>query len=377
METLPPDPQMDRCVMIRAVMALSGGMDSTGLLLRLLADGYKVSCISYDYGQKHRIELEHAKANIEYLEGEGHQVEYKIVDLSSAMSLFHSALTSEDIEVPEGYYEEEQMKVTVVPNRNAIFASILYGYALSVSHREDCDVEIAMGVHSGDHAIYPDCRPEFYSAIAGAFALGNWGSDRVSFHLPYIDGDKETILRDALESCSVLNLNFETIFENTISSYNPDSEGRASGTSGADIERILAFHALGREDPIEYTKPWKDVLQGALNSQLRFHVMKQNGTEQAFSGEFDKHFEDGVYRCADCSKQLFESDMKYDSGCGWPSFNREISDAKIRRIEDHSHGMIRVELRCSKCDSHLGHVFSESKGERYCINSICLEFTGE
>ncbi len=377
METLPPDPQVDGCIMIRAVMALSGGMDSTGLLLRLLADGYKVSCISYEYGQKHRIELERAKANIEYLEGEGHQVEHKIADLSSAMSLFHSALTSDDIEVPEGYYEEEQMKVTVVPNRNAIFASILYGYALSVSHREDCDVEIAMGVHSGDHAIYPDCRPEFYSAIAGAFALGNWGSDRVSFHLPYIDGDKETILRDALESCSVLNLDFEKIFENTISSYNPDSEGRASGTSGADIERILAFHALGREDPIEYTKPWKDVLQGALNSQLRFHVMKQNGTEQAFSGEFDKHFEDGVYRCADCSKQLFESDMKYDSGCGWPSFNREISDAKIRRIEDHSHGMIRVELRCSKCDSHLGHVFSESKGERYCINSICLEFTGE
>ena len=377
METLPPDPQVDGCIMIRAVMALSGGMDSTGLLLRLLADGYKVSCISYEYGQKHRIELERAKANIEYLEGEGHQVEHKIADLSSAMSLFHSALTSEDIEVPEGYYEEEQMKVTVVPNRNAIFASILYGYALSVSHREDCDVEIAMGVHSGDHAIYPDCRPEFYSAIAGAFALGNWGSDRVSFHLPYIDGDKETILRDALESCSVLNLDFEKIFENTISSYNPDSEGRASGTSGADIERILAFHALGREDPIEYTKPWKDVLQGALNSQLRFHVMKQNGTEQAFSGGFDKHFEDGVYRCADCSKQLFESEMKYDSGCGWPSFNREISDAKIRRIEDHSHGMIRVELRCSKCDSHLGHVFSESKGERYCINSICLEFTGE
>ena len=377
METLPPDPQVDGCVMIRAVMALSGGMDSTGLLLRLLADGYKVSCISYEYGQKHRIELERAKANIQYLEGEGHQVEHKIADLSSAMSLFHSALTSDDIEVPEGYYEEEQMKVTVVPNRNAIFASILYGYALSVSHREDCDVDIAMGVHSGDHAIYPDCRPEFYSAIAGAFALGNWGSDRVSFHLPYIDGDKETILRDALESCSVLNLDFETIFENTISSYNPDSEGRASGTSGADIERILAFHALGREDPIEYTKPWKDVLQGALNTQLRFHVMKQNGTEQAFSGEFDKHFEDGVYRCADCSKELFESDMKYDSGCGWPSFNREISDAKIRRIEDHSHGMIRVELRCSKCDSHLGHVFSESKGERYCINSICLEFTGE
>ena len=90
------------------------------------------------------------------------------------MGLFHSALTSDDIEVPEGHYEEEQMKATVVPNRNAIFASILYGYALSVALREDTDVIIALGVHSGDHAIYPDCRPEFYEAIGNAFSVGNW-----------------------------------------------------------------------------------------------------------------------------------------------------------------------------------------------------------
>ena len=144
METFSSNSQMDGGRLMRAVMALSGGMDSTGLLVRLLADGYKVSCISYDYGQKHVVEIERAKANISYLAQNGYEVEHRIADLSSAMSLFHSALTSDEIDIPEGHYEEEQMKATVVPNRNAIFSSILYGYALSVALREDCDVSIAL-----------------------------------------------------------------------------------------------------------------------------------------------------------------------------------------------------------------------------------------
>ena len=115
---------------MRAVMALSGGMDSTGLLMRLLADGYTVSCLSYNYGQKHSVELERATANIAYLTSNGFEVEHRIADLSSAMGIFHSALTTGGYEVPEGHYEEEQMKQTVVPNRNAIFASILYGLSL-------------------------------------------------------------------------------------------------------------------------------------------------------------------------------------------------------------------------------------------------------
>ena len=113
---------------------------------------------------------------------------------------------------------------------------------------------IALGVHSGDHAIYPDCRPEFYDAIGNAFAVGNWDSEKVSFQLPYIDGDKETILRDALISCQKLDLDFDTVFANTNTSYNPDSQGRSSGTSGADVERILAFHAIGRKDPSRICK---------------------------------------------------------------------------------------------------------------------------
>ncbi len=373
----PTNTQVDGGGLMRAVMALSGGMDSTALLCRLLADGYDVSCISYDYGQKHVVELERAKANIAYLSAIGISVEHKIVDLSGVMGIFHSALTNEEIDVPEGHYEEEQMKATVVPNRNAIFSSILYGYALSIATKEDTEVIIALGVHSGDHAIYPDCRPEFYNSLGESFAIGNWDSERITFHLPYIDGDKETILKDALESCNKLDIDFDTIFRNTNTSYNPDSIGRSSGTSGADVERILAFHAIGREDPVEYVTSWNEVLQGALKAQLRFHVMKENGTERPFTGEYDKHFESGRYYCAECDKLLFSSESKFDSGCGWPAFSEEVPNAEITQLQDTSHGMVRIEVRCSKCDSHLGHLFHEARGPRYCINSICLNFRGD
>ena len=126
--------------MNRVVMALSGGMDSTALLLRLLTRGSEVTCISYDYGQKHVIELDRASANVDYICSKGYKVEHIVADLSSAMALFDSTLTDSERPVPEGHYEEEQMKQTVVPNRNAIFSSVLYGYALSVSTKEEIDV---------------------------------------------------------------------------------------------------------------------------------------------------------------------------------------------------------------------------------------------
>jgi len=362
---------------VRAVMAFSGGMDSTGLLMRLLADGFKVSCVTYDYGQKHVIEIDRAINNIKYLISNDIEVEHKIANLSSVMGMFHSSLISGGEEIPKGHYEKEQMKSTVVPNRNAIFSSILYGYALSIALREDTEVKIALGVHSGDHAIYPDCRPEFYESLEESFALGNWNSERVSLHLPYIEGNKEFILRDALVSCKKLGLDFDTVFANTNTSYNPDKNGRSSGTSGADVERILAFHAVGREDPVEYVNSWEEVLSGALKSELRHHVMKENGTERPFTGEYDKHFKDGVYNCAECGKKLFASESKFNSDCGWPAFSKEIEDANITQKEDHSYGMTRIEVRCSGCDSHLGHLFHEVKGPRYCINSICLDFEGE
>lgn len=378
--------------MKRAVMALSGGMDSTALLMRLLDAGYTVDCLSYNYGQKHSIELERAKANILYLLENNIKIEHKIIDLSSAMGVFESSLIEGGEDVPEGHYEAEQMKSTVVPNRNAIFASILYGYALSIATRESVKVEIALGVHSGDHEIYPDCRPEFYHALEHAFAVGNWESENVSFTLPYLDGDKATILQDAQKTISSLNLDFNTIFANTNTSYNPDEHGRSSGRSGADIERILAFNSLGIEDPVEYQTSWEDVLQNALSIERKFNdddyrkrlseeqyfVTRQSGTEPAFTGIYCDEKRNGEYFCICCNHLLFTSSMKFDSGCGWPSFHTEHQDAGIRHIDDDSHGMHRIEVRCSKCDAHLGHIFEDGPkafgGQRYCINSAALEF---
>lgn len=378
--------------MKRAVISLSGGMDSTGLLMRLLADGYTVDCISYEYGQKHSIELERARKNIAYLSENGINVTHTLIDLSSAMAAFDSSLLKGGSDIPEGHYEEDQMKSTVVPNRNAIFASVVYGYALSISNREQCNVEVALGVHSGDHEIYPDCRPEFYSALEHAFATGNWGSERVSFTLPYINGDKTTILSDAREAIQDLGLDFNTVFANTNTSYNPDKDGRSSGVSGADIERILAFHSIGEIDPVEYQDSWSVVLQNALQVEKehkdkmykerltdeQYHVTRESGTERAFTGIYWDEKRNGDYFCICCGHLLFTSEMKFDSGCGWPSFHTEHRDAGIRHIDDFTHGMHRIEVQCDQCDAHLGHIFNDGPrnlgGLRYCINSASLNF---
>jgi len=375
-----------------AVMALSGGMDSSALLLHLLREGYTVTAISFNYGQKHVIELDRARLLVEYLKQHQLNLTHHVADLTSATALFESNLLQGGDEVPKGHYEEDNMKATVVPNRNAMFSSLLYGTALSIANANQTDVEVVLGVHSGDHAIYPDCRPEFYTALEHAFAIGNWDSERISFTLPYLEMDKAGILRDAEDAINRLGLNFDEVFRRTLTSYQPDEDGRSDGTTGSDVERILAFHAIGRKDPVEYIKPWDDVLADALVieqehkdaaykeqlTELQYYVTRQAGTERAFTGEYWNEKRPGEYRCICCSTLLFTSTMKFDSGCGWPSFHTEHAEANIRRVEDHSHGMHRTEVRCSSCDAHLGHVFNDGPaaygGERYCINSASMTF---
>ena len=110
----------------------------------------------------------------------------------------------------------------------------------------------------------------------------------------------------------------------------------------------------------------------------QYHVLREAGTERAFTGQYDKHYEEGEYTCAGCGTVLFESDAKYNSGCGWPAFTKPAEDETIEERRDTSFGMIRTEVLCAKCGGHLGHVFpdgpSEAGGMRYCINSAALDF---
>lgn len=236
------------------VLSLSGGMDSTSLLLHLLQKEYEVHCISFSYGQKHAVELSRVRQNLVYFKEIGIEVGWDVVYLDSIMKTFHSALTSSDMTIPEGHYADENMKLTVVPNRNAIFSSIVYGKALSLATKYNTDVIISLGTHSGDHSIYPDCRPEFHEALDHAFQIGNWGSEKVSSYLPYINGDKSTILKDAYMNCKLLGLDFETVFRNTNTCYQPNDKGESCGKCGSCTERLEAFEKLGIKDPVSYVK---------------------------------------------------------------------------------------------------------------------------
>mgnify|MGYP003644431800 FL=1 len=254
--------------MKQAVLSLSGGMDSSTLLLYLLEKGYEVTALSFDYGQKHSIELERAAELIEYLDKAGHPVKYQRITLQGLVGLLDSNLVKGGDDVPEGHYEEENMKDTVVPNRNKIFSSIIQAVALSLATKdlgdgmmEKRDVEIAMGIHAGDHAIYPDCRQEFRNADYKAFLEGNWDADLVKYLTPYIDGDKHDILKDGLYCCKKLGLDFDEVYKRTNTSYKPSPEGLSDYRSASSVERIEAFLKLDRKDPVEYIDGWETAKQ--------------------------------------------------------------------------------------------------------------------
>ena len=241
----------------QAVLSLSGGMDSSTVLLHLLANDYKVTALSFDYGQKHNVELGRAAELIEYLDKAGYPVKYQRITLQGLVSLLDSNLVKGGDDVPEGHYEEDNMKDTVVPNRNKMFSSIIQAVALSVAQQKECEVKIAMGIHAGDHAIYPDCRQEFRDADYEAFKQGNWDAEQVTYYTPYLDGDKFDILKDGERCCKKLNLDFDEVYKRTNTSYKPDAEGRSDYKSASSVERIEAFLKLDRKDPVEYIDGWE------------------------------------------------------------------------------------------------------------------------
>ena len=255
----------------QAVLSLSGGMDSSTLLLHLLANGYEVTALSFDYGQKHKIKLERAQSLVNYLNNNGQDVKYAVIKLGGLAPMLNSALVEGGDEVPEGHYEQENMKDTVVPNRNKIFSSIIQAVALSTANEKNTEVYISLGIHAGDHAIYPDCRQEWRDIDHQAFIEGNWNSHKVKFYTPYLTGNKLDILKDGEVCCEKLGLDFNEVYKRTNTSYKPiyipypESTSRVEETlrtewgewysdykSASSVERVEAFIALGRPDPVKY-----------------------------------------------------------------------------------------------------------------------------
>jgi len=218
----------------KAIAIVSGGLDSVTLAYLLNDEGYQLTLLSFDYGQRHHKELTFAKHTAQQLEAN-----HKVVDLSSLRQLLPGSALTDDVAVPDGHYAEETMKITVVPNRNAIMLSIAYGVAVA----QQADI-VAFGAHAGDHFIYPDCRPQFVNAfdVMQNIAVEGYSKPNLHLYTPFIEMGKHDIV--------TVGYNLNVPFVDTWSCY----KGGAihCGACGTCVERREAFSLANVADPTVY-----------------------------------------------------------------------------------------------------------------------------
>lgn len=214
----------------KAVVIYSGGMDSFTILNRAIREGKEVYPLTFNYGQRHIREIDVAKQVCEEL-----NLPHKIIDIHAINSILAGSALTDDIDVPEGHYASENMKQTVVPNRNMILLSLAIGYAVSIGAPA-----VYYGAHSGDHAIYPDCRPEFVKRMNDVAAIANY--EPVEVVTPYLQQSKGDILRDGL--------NMGLDYGKTWTCYKGGA--KACGKCGSCVERLEAFANNQATDPLPY-----------------------------------------------------------------------------------------------------------------------------
>jgi 7-cyano-7-deazaguanine synthase len=220
--------------MPKAIAVVSGGLDSVTLAYLLHTEGYSLHLLSFDYGQRHKKELAYAKLCAGRL-----NVEHSIVDLSGLGRLLKGSALTDEIDVPEGHYAAPNMALTVVPNRNAIMLAIAYGVAVA----EQADI-VAAGFHTGDHPIYPDCRPEFVDSFDAMqrVAVAGYAPGHLRLHAPFVTIGKHDIVK--------IGATLNVPYGDTWSCYKGDAFH--CGKCGTCYERREAFELAGIPDPTTY-----------------------------------------------------------------------------------------------------------------------------
>ena len=241
----------------KVVISLSGGLDSTMLLMYYLAKGYEVKAYSFEYGQKHNVELKKVKKNVKFLQNKGYKITHQTINLTDVFSDSASSLhKNSKEEIPHEKYDSETQKSTVVENRNVIFSAIIYGKALAWANKTQDNVIISLGIHSNDNSIYPDCRPESQEMAKELFRISNWGSEKVDYEAPFVHISKADVLGLGLNAMNNMNMtkrDIQAILKNTHSCYDVDEKGESCGKCGTCQERLEAFAHNNIKDPIKYS----------------------------------------------------------------------------------------------------------------------------